>query len=79
VPRDLHTTTEMIQHSAFLGMSRGLRSHTRNVPQTPGLQRSPPAGATAFLSPFATQAQTQFATVMRTASQRPEENPDDYT
>ena len=67
VPRDLHTTTEMVQHAAYLGMSRGLRSHTRNVPQTPGLQRSPP-----FLSPFSTQAQAQYASVMRTASQQNE-------
>lgn len=79
LPRDLHTTTEMIQHSAFLGMSRGLRSHTRNVPQVPGVHRSPPAAGAAFLSPFATRAQTQFATDMRTASLRPEENPDDYS
>jgi Mg-chelatase subunit ChlD len=68
-PRDLHTTTQMMQHSAYLGMSRGLRSNTRNVPQNPSI------------SPFATRAQTQYASVMRTASQRPEdeENPDEYS
>jgi hypothetical protein len=69
VPRDLYTTTQMIQHSAYLGMSRGLRSHTRNVPQNP------------TISPFATQVQAQYTSVMRTASQRAEdeENPDEYS
>lgn len=79
IPRDNHTTTEMIQHSAYLGMSRGLRSHTRNVPQTPAAAAAAPA---AFLSPFATQAQARYASAMRAASQRPdddEENPNPYS
>ena len=67
---DAATTVEMAQHSAFLSMSRGLRSHTRHVPPaTPHLTRSPPA----FLSPFANQVQTQIATVMRTMSSQPEQ------
>lgn len=65
--RDQNTTVEMAQHSAFLAMSRGLRSHTRNVP----LQRSPAAN---FLSPFASNTQARYAAVMRTASQRAEED-----
>lgn len=67
-----HDTIEMAQHSAFLSMARGMRTHTRQVPSTP-LQRSP--NANAFLSPFANQVQTQIATAMRTMSQRPEDNP----
>ena len=69
--RDENTTVEMAQHAAFLSMSRGLRSNTRNLPPRGGLQRSPPH---AFLSPFATQAQVQYATMMRTASQRADEH-----
>ena len=66
-------TIEMVQHSAFLSMARGMRSHTRPVPppQTP-LHRSP----NAFLSPFANEVQTRIATQMRTMSQRPEEDED---
>lgn len=69
--RDQNDTIEMFQHSAFLGMSRGMRTHTRPVPTTPvpSLQRSP----NAFLSPFANQVQAQIATAMRTMSQRPDE------
>lgn len=71
VPRDLHTTTNMVQHSAYLGMAKGLRSNTRN---TPALQRSP-----AFQSPFANTTQANYAAVMRTASQQAEENSDSQT
>lgn len=76
---DNHQAVEFAQHSAFLSMSRGIRSHTRNVPPPPHtpLQRSPAAhqqSPNAFLSPFATRAQTQYASVMRTMSQQPEED-----
>lgn len=74
-------TVELLQHSAFISMTRGIRSHTRHVPPPQGvpvspsrsmspLQRSPDA----FLSPFATRAQTQYASAMRTMSQRPDED-----
>ena len=70
VARDQHATVEMAQHSAFLAMSKGLRSHTRHVPPpTSPLQRSPAN----FLSPFTTNTQAQYATVMRTASNRAED------
>jgi hypothetical protein len=72
-------TIELLQHSAFLSMTRGLRSNTRPVPQAAAtrsnspLQRSP----NAFLSPFASRTQAEYATVMRTASQQPYEDPDE--
>ena len=71
---DAHQTVELLQHSAFISMTRGIRSHTRHMPpQTPTragspLQRSPHA----IVSPFATRAQTQYASVMRTMSQQPD-------
>jgi hypothetical protein len=76
VARDQYNTVEMAQHSAFLSMSKGLRSHTRHVPPNTPLQRSPGN----FLSPFTTNTQAQYATVMRTASNRAEdeEKEDDY-
>ncbi len=76
VPYDLHTVTQMAQHSAFLGMAKGLRSNTRPVRQV-AVGQTP----SQFLSPFANQAQTQYATVMRTASNRAEdeENNDEYS
>jgi uncharacterized protein YegL len=52
-------TIEMLQHSAFLSMSKGLRSNTRAAP---------------VASPFATRAQTQYASAMKSMSQQP--NPD---
>lgn len=67
-------TIELLQHSAFLSMTRGIRSNTRQVPpisptrSSSPLQRSP----NAFLSPFATRTQAQYASVMRTASQQPD-------
>jgi hypothetical protein len=70
VARDQHTTVEMAQHSAFLSMAKGLRSNTRHVPPNTPLQRSPAN----FLSPFTTNTQAQYATVMRTASNQTEED-----
>lgn len=85
---DAHQTVELLQHSAFLSMTRGIRSNTRPVPHvspvrstspvaglgrpTSPLQRSPHA----YLSPFASRAQTQYATVMRTMSQQPDQEED---
>ncbi len=69
-----HQTVELLQHSAFISMTRGLRSHTRPVPPTSPRSASPlHRSPNAFLSPFATRAQTQYATVMRTMSHRPED------
>lgn len=77
---DKHQEVEFAQHSAFLMMSRGIRSQTRTPPPPNApLRRSPAAHASpnAFLSPFSTRAQTQYATVMRTMSQQPEEDSQD--
>lgn len=70
VARDQYATVEMAQHSAFLSMAKGLRSNTRHVPPNTPLQRSPAN----FLSPFTTNTQAQYATVMRTASNQTEED-----
>lgn len=68
---DENDTIEMIQHSAFLSMTRGLRTNTRQVPIV-ALHRSP----NAFLSPFANDVQNQIATAMRALSQHhDDENP----
>jgi Mg-chelatase subunit ChlD len=94
-------TVEMAQHSAYLGMSRGLRTVTSQVPPAgprsrirrqvaapslapddeddirpgspPPLPPAAPLGAVA--SPFANRYQTQFASVMRTMSSQPQEDP----
>jgi Mg-chelatase subunit ChlD len=74
-------TVEMMQHSAFLGTAKGLRSNTRHVPPpTTALSRSSSPqheAAQPFLSPFSTRAQTQYATVMRTMSHQPSDEDDD--
>jgi hypothetical protein len=94
-------TVEMAQHSAYLGMSRGLRTVTSQVPPAagpqsrirrqvaaasiapddqeeirPGSPPLPPAPALAAVaSPFSNRYQTQFASVMRTMSSQPQEDP----
>lgn len=95
-------TVEMAQHSAYLGMSRGLRTVTSQVPPAPrqrirrqvaagslvpddhdvsrpGTPPPPPAPAlaAAVTSPFANRYQTQFASVMRTMSSQPHEDPNE--
>lgn len=103
-------TVEMAQHSAYLGMARGLRSITGNVPsqvpprptrvlgtgaggrlrrqvavgslapeedeaRPPSPPMRPPALAPTMTSPFANRYQTQIATVMRTMSSQPQDDP----
>ena len=93
-------TVEMAQHSAYLGMSRGLRTVTSQVPPVvgsrsrirrqvavaslapddqdirPGSPPPPPAPALAAVaSPFANRYQAQFASVMRTMSSQPQDDP----
>lgn len=62
-------TIAMLQHSAFLGTARGLRSITSNDPVTPA--HGAMQHATNFLSPFATRSQAGYASAMRTLSQQP--------
>jgi uncharacterized protein YegL len=76
-----HETVEMAQHSAYFGMTRGLRTMTSSV--APGRR----AGAAAHLaapigitSPFANRHQTQYADAMRLMSQQsPSEEDPDHT
>jgi hypothetical protein len=91
-------TVEVTQHSAYLGMARGLRSMTTHAPpQSRGgrIRRqmavgslsqedevrppSPPMHAASppmMTSPFANRIQTQIASVMRTMSTQPQQDPD---
>jgi Mg-chelatase subunit ChlD len=82
-------TIEVTQHSAYLGMSRGLRSTTSHVPPLrrqvavntlrnfSGDPISPPTSPILaphnITSPFANRIQSQMATVMRTMSSQPED------
>ena len=70
-------TVEMLQHSAFLGTTRGLPSLTRPAPLTPPHAGALPPGPTNFLSPFSSRAQAHYAGVMRTMSQEPSQQSDD--
>jgi hypothetical protein len=77
-----HETTEMAQHSAYFGMTRGLRTQTSSVAPGRGGRR---VGAAAHLaaplaSPFANRHQTQFVDAMRIMSQHsPSEEDPDHT
>jgi Mg-chelatase subunit ChlD len=84
-----HETVDMAQHTAFLSITRGMRSSTTRGPTPPRrggrLRRQQAVGSdpvdevaaapplAPMASPFANRMQTQMATVMRTMSQQPEE------
>ena len=75
-------TVEMAQHSAYLGMARGLRTQTSQVPHAPRRGRrhseeeeAAPIPPAPMMSPFSNRIQAQMVSVMRTMStQEPEED-----
>jgi uncharacterized protein YegL len=84
-----HETVEMTQHSAYLGMTRGLRTVTSNADPTSTPSHNPTSRmrrraatpsqeptnirATPVTSPFANRLQTQLASVMRSMSSQADE------
>jgi hypothetical protein len=56
--------TEISQHSAYLGMARGLRTRT-SAPPLPEAITSAPQDENAVLSPFANRHQSDFSQAMR--------------
>lgn len=74
-------TVEITQHSAYLGMTRGLRTVTSNADPTSVRMRrqramtppQEPSNIPQITSPFANRLQTQLASVMRSMSSRAEE------
>lgn len=76
---EAHETVEMLQHSAFLGTAKGLRSNTR-YPRGMQTTTSPLLGARSppnVASPFSTRIQVEYATVMRSMSQQSSDEDDD--
>jgi len=55
--------TEVSQHSAYLGMARGLRTRTSAPP--PDVITSAPQDENAMISPFANRHQSDFSQAMR--------------
>jgi hypothetical protein len=67
-----HDTTEMAQHSAYFGMSRGLRTVTGSVAPRRGVGAAAHLAAPITLtSPFANRHQAQYADAMRVLSSEP--------
>jgi hypothetical protein len=56
--------TEVSQHSAYLGMARGLRTRT-SAPPPPDVITSAPQDENAMVSPFANRHQSDFSQAMR--------------
>lgn len=56
--------TEVSQHSAYLGMARGLRTRT-SAPHPPVVITSAPQDENAMVSPFANRHQSDFSQAMR--------------